>query len=463
MTTSAITLNGGSRIQPAAFWIAVALTYGLSALALSALLGSMSVAVIMLGVVALAGGFYTAWRWPAAVVIAILVLVPFQPLPTMMAQAGGITPILLASSMKEVLMAVAVIAAAGHWRKRLSAVDVVLLILVGLALVHRLFGGTWIGIKDDFDFALPFAAGRVIQLSQEGRVLWVKLALASMSVVAILGLLEFHFVPAELRVLWMGLQQIPTQYHATGYEGGRIGSTLNGPAEFGMMCTFALVLFAAFRDRLARRWWFAVPVLSAGVLLSVTRSAWIAAALGLVAVELRRGHRLRTGVLLAAAMTAALLAAQLLGLSDFLAATSSREDVSLQGHVESLAEYTAAVWEHPLGTGPGTVGPRALERSSTAVNPESSYLAIAVAYGILGGLLFVAFCALGLWYCYRLSSQLSIAALGMLLGYAASMFVLPNYMSFCMGSWVWFAVGMVVSDKFCVRRRESTIEGASNL
>jgi O-antigen ligase len=397
-------------------------------------------------------------------VIAILVLTPFQPLPTMIAQAADIKPILVASAMKEVLMAVAVLAAATRLRPKLATVDIVPLLLLGLAVVHRAYGGTWMGIKDDLEFVLPFAAGRVIQLSQERRLLWVKLALVSMTVVAMLGLVEYFYVPPTLRALWMGLERIPAQEYAAGYGHYRIGSTLVGPDEFGMMCAFALVMFVAFRDHLPRRWWLAALVLSVGVLLSVMRSAWAAAVLGIAAVEIRRGHRLRAGLVIGAALTVVLLVAEPLGLSNFLAATSSGQEESLRGHEQNLARYSAAVWENPFGTGPGTVGPHASARLSKDISPENSYLALALGYGIVGGILFAVFCALGLWYCYRLSSELGMAALGMLLGYAASMFVLPNHMSFAMGSWAWFPVGMVVTDSVSkvVLPRTATVKRGVN-
>lgn len=425
-------------------WVSLAVSYVGTVFAASVLWNAPMVRMAALGLAAAGVGLWASWRWPAAVAIAIVVVAPFQPLPTMVAQAAGYTPVLVASAMKELLMAWVVVAAAVRHRPRLALPDILLLSLLGVAVAHRFFGGTWIGIKDDLEFALPFAAGRVLQLSERGRLLWGQLALGAMSVVAALGLLEYFFVPPELRALWMALQAVPSQFYATGYEGARIASTLNGPAEFGLLCGFALVLLAALRDHLSRRWWLMAPLLASGVVLSVTRSAWIGAILGLAVVEAKRAGY-RRSLSFAAGLVVALLAVMLaLGMTSFFHATTSGEETSLQVHRESLAEYSTAVWRHPLGTGPGTVGPRALERSSTAVNPESSYLGLALAYGWLGGLLFIALC----WTClrryWRIRTNVAAAASAMLLAYILAMFVLPLHMSFPLACWAWFAAGMSV-------------------
>jgi hypothetical protein len=440
------TLNLDSKPRLVGLWVALSCMYATAALMLSVIGRSYSIAVVMFGALAVVASFRACWRWPWAVAVAIVVLVPFQPLPTLVTQGAGLSAGSVASAMKEVLMAVAIVAAGSRFRPKLAAVDVLLIVLLGIALLLRLFGGTWIGIKDDLEFVLPFAAGRVIQLSPMRQSIWVKLSLLSMSIVAFLGFLEYMFVPPELRALWMAMEQIPTQFYATGYGRYRISSTLAGPAEFGAMCAFALVLFFAFRHRLSRWWWSAVPLLVTGVFLSVTRSVWIAAMLGIGVVEIKRGRSVRVGLLLAATVVCLIVAAPLLGVADFFSATVTRQDSSLEGHVESIVTYSAALFEHPLGTGPGTVGPRAVERSSRAVNPESSYLALTLEYGLIGGLVFILFCIICLWHTWRSTSDLGIAASGIALGYIACMFVMPYHMSFSMGSWVWFPTAMVITE-----------------
>lgn len=435
------------RPRMGAVWAGFGIFYLAVAGAAAALLDRPLVGVAAVGVAAVVAGLWASWRWPAAVAIAIVVLAPFQPLPTMVAQATGYTPVLVASAMKELLMAWVVVAAAVRHRPRLVLPDVLLLLLLGVALAHRFFGGTWIGIKDDLEFTLPFAAGRVVQLSERGRLLWVKMAIGAMAAAAALGLLEFFFFPPELRALWMALQAVPSQFYASGYEGARIASTLNGPAEFGLLCGFALVLFAAFRDRLLRRWWLVVPLLAIGLVLSVTRSAWVSTLLALLVVEAKRAGVGRSLWLAAGSVVALLAAVLALGMVSFLWATTSGAETSLQVHRESLSEYALTVGRHPLGTGPGTVGPRALERSSTAVNPESSYLGLALSYGLVGGGLFIAFCLAALQHTWPCRSATGIAASALLLAYMAAMFVLPVHMSFSLGAWVWFPVGLGLASR----------------
>lgn len=303
------------------------------------------------------------------------------------------------------------------------------------------------GIKDDWEFALPFAAGRLFSIPAEYELRWVKIVMASMSVVAVLGILEYLFVPLELRMLWVGMTQAATQFSAMGYSGERIGSTLAGPAEFGNLCALALILWVAYRSRLDRKWLGAVGLLAIGLFLSLTRSAWIAAAIGSIFFEFRSGSKVRVLVMASACVALFLALLPTLGLKQFYSYTASGEDPSLEGHIRSVEKYVNVTIEHPLGTGPGTVGPRALERDPTAVDIESSYLTISVQYGILSGILFVLFCFLCLKGCLDNPSRLGLAAASMLLGYLLMLAIMPGHQSLPTAALVLFPVGAALNKK----------------
>lgn len=277
-------------------------------------------------IVLVTGSIFCAWRWPFAALLGLIALLPFQPLPAMVGKAAGIPYVQAISGVKEGLFLIAILSGLNRRRRRLQTVDYLLVALVLMAVVSRLFGGYWMGIKDDWELILPFAAGRFLPIPPKYELRWLKIVVTSMSVVAILGVLEYLFVPLKLRLLWLGLTHAANQFSAIGYSGERIASTLSGPAEFGNLCALTLILLVAFRSRLDRRWLAAVGLLLFGLFLSLTRSAWVAAAVGTMLFEFRSGHWRR--VLLITTACAALFIALLpaLGLRQFYSYTMSGED-----------------------------------------------------------------------------------------------------------------------------------------
>ena len=401
----------------------------------------------LLGVVLLASTTYFAWHWPFATVLALVAVLPFQPLPTMIAQAVDVPHIHMISGVKEGLFLIAIVSGLSHRRIKLQTVDYILVALILMTIVSRLFGGYWMGIKDDWEFALPFFAGRLFPIPSKYELRWVKIVLASMSIVAVLGILEYLFVPLELRILWLGLTKAPEYYSAAGYSGERIGSTLAGPTEFGNCCALAFIFYWAYKSHL-RRWWMAgAACIGIGLFLSVTRGAWLAAALGVALLEVRTGRsvRLVVGVLAGACLFLALL--PVLGLKGYYKETTSLQDPSLQGHLETARASVDAALDHPLGTGPGTAGPRAVERDPNAIGIEGSFLTISVEYGIFAGVLFVLFCLLCLKGCLDNPSRLGLAAASVLLGYLSMLAITPAHQSLATAALALFPAGAALNKK----------------
>ncbi|HMD85089.1 MAG TPA: O-antigen ligase family protein [Terriglobia bacterium] len=399
-----------------------------------------------LGLFALALGALAIWRWPIAAAAGVLIAIPFLPLPTMIGQATGVPFVQAASAMKEVvLMASAVILAI---RSRQPAkggtLNWILFGLLSIAFLHGLLGGGWMGVKDDFELVIPFLLGRLLPLDEAHQLRWVRCGLVVIAVVASLGLLEFIFVPLEMRMAMLSIaaSEVPSQYTAAGYSGTRIASTLAGPAEFGNLCAMALVLFYSYRSRLSPKWYFAVSVVGLGLVLSVTRSAGLAAlvGIGVVAIRERKKRPLVYGA--AAALILLLVAVPRLGLIDYVATATSGDEISFQGHVESISSNIETVLKHPMGTGAGTVGPRAIERSSQAIGIENSFLTVAVQYGWLAGLLFVSFFAALALKCWKSKSVLGTCAVALLACYGLFMAVMPAHQSLVTACWVLIPAGV---------------------
>lgn len=386
------------------------------------------------------------WRWPIAAAASVLIAIPFLPLPTMIGQATGVPFVRAASAMKGVVLLASVVVLAIRSRKPShgGTLNWILFGLLSIAFLHGLFGGGWMGVKDDFELVIPFLLGRLLPLDEAQQLRWVRTGLIVVAVVAMLGLFEFLYVPLEMRMAMLSLagSEVPTQFTAAGYSGTRIGSTLSGPVEFANLCALALVLFLSYRSRLSPKWYLAVSVVGLGLVLSVTRSAWLAALAGICVVSIRERKKRFMAYGAAVALILLMVAAPRLGLTDYIAATIGGEDPSARGHVESITSNIETVLEHPIGTGAGTVGPRAMARSSGAINIENAFLTVAVQYGWLAGLLFVWFFVALALKCWKNKSELGTAAIALLTCYVVFMAVMPAHLSLATACWVLIPVGV---------------------
>ena len=394
-------------------------------------------------------GLYLCWRWPVGVIAVILVLAPFQPLPTMIAKVAGLDWAVAVSSLKELGLLTAVAVLAWRARPKLGPLDFILGTLLGWAIfvsIIRPNPDTLISLKDDFEFVLAFWAGRLIVL----RGSWVRVGLWTAGVVALLGLIEFFIVGPEPRMLLMGVtdaQDLGYSFQADSFSGMRAASTLASPLEFGAFCTLGLLVFAAFHDRLGKKYLIPALLLALGVLVSITRMAWVGAALGLVLVAYRQRRLMHLAVI--GLITVPVLMATLvpyLDLNDYIARTIARTDVSEQGHVASLAEKSAYVLTHPLGNGAGSVGPRAAARNSKAIEVESAFLMFGIAYGWPGFLLFSGFYVTVALTLVRKQSILGLAAAAVAVAMVFMLGVSPIHVEFPLNSWAWMLFGSAIAE-----------------
>jgi hypothetical protein len=389
-------------------------------------------------------GIYTAWRWPVGLIAIILLVAPFQPLPTLALQASGHQWVVALSAFKEIGMLCAAGVLAWRSRLKLGMLDLMLVALVGWAVLISLMHAdafTWIGLKDDFDFVIPFYAGRLILLNKT----WIRSGLWIASVVAVLGLIEFFWIGLAPRMLLLGLSDTATlasSYTATGFSGFRAASTVSGPLEFGALCAVALLCFASYYRELSWKYLVPAALLAGGLIVSITRMAWLAVLVGLIVIAVRTGQRVRLLSLVGISAFAMLLViVPTLGLQDFIAATQNGYDPSEQGHVSDLQDKILFVLSHPLGVGAGVVGPRALDRDSKALHVESAYLQIGMAYGWPGILLFPAFLIGIVMKLWKNTSDIGIAGTAVAFGLFLMYFFSPIHSAFEVNSWAWALIG----------------------
>lgn len=112
----------------------------------------------------------------------------------------------------------------------------------------------------------------------------------------------------------------------------------------------------------------------------------------------------------------------------------------------SLVEKSEYVLLHPLGEGAGSVGPRAAERNSKALEVESSFLMFGIAYGWPGLLLFSGFYLAVAFTLLRKRSTAGLAASAVAVAMACMMMFSPIHVEFPLNSWVWVLLGFAVRE-----------------
>jgi len=336
------------------------------------------------------------------------------------------------------------------WRRngvKFTVPDWLLLICFGLAVARLFFSGTLLGLLTDFNFVIAYAAGRVTALTTEQEKLWAKRAVWIVAVLSVLGMTEIFLIGEGPRtVLYLSVanggtagQSLDAAFHADQYLGLRESATMFGPLQFAPLCMAALIL-----------WWvyFRNPIpgamIAAGLVCSVTRSAWVGTAVAISVLAMLMGQQkrlLRYGILAVALFAAAI---PVLGLSDYLLSTKSGQDPSRLSHQESIFGGFAYALNHPLGTGPGNLGKWAAKEDRNAVGIEDSYLTIAAEYGIPSVLCFLGFLVLALRALWREHTRAAYVAIGVLAGFGVVMMFAALHDVFPLACWIWFPVGLAM-------------------
>jgi hypothetical protein len=336
------------------------------------------------------------------------------------------------------------------WRRngvKLVAPDWFLLACFGLAFLRLVFGGTLLALLSDFNFVIAYAAGRVAGLTQgqEGR--WARRAVWIVAVLSVLGMGEvFVLGDGPRTVLYLSVAEGATDegalnaaFHADGFTGLRESATMFGPLQFAPLCMAALVA-----------WWVycgnPVPaaMITAGLICSVTRSAWLGTAAAIVLLAVIMGQKRRFSLYALLALGLFISAVPILDLGDYLLSTRTGQDLSAQGHRESIVKGLEYVAGHPFGSGPGNAGMFATKSNAEGVFIENTYLTLAAEYGILAALCFLGFLVTALRAAWRERTQLGYAAVGILVGFGAVMLLAPLHNVFSLACWIWFPVGLAV-------------------
>jgi O-Antigen ligase len=413
---------------------------------------------------------WVAFRYPTTALGAVLALMSIYPIAFLLAKFFGPPYIALFEGCdRVVLLGLACILC---WQNgiKLRAPDWFLLACFGLAVVRLAFGGSLIILLADFSFMIAYAAGRVAPLTAGQQKFWARCAVWIIAVLSVVGMVEvFVTGPDPRSVLYFSTANayaadgtIDGRFFAASFAGLRESSTMISPPFFALLCMTALVLWWVYCRNL-----FPAAMICAGLICTVTRSAWFATVAAVVVLAVLMGQKRRFALYATLALALFVASVPILGLGDYLLSTKTGLDPSAQQHQDSLVEGSQFVIGHPFGAGPGNYdrpagGEHTVNMASSAPFIENAYLVLAAQYGVVTGLCFLGFLLSTLRLSLRERNLLGYAVVGILVGFGGAMMVAPLLRDFALASWIWFPVGMVVRSSTVLQDRspnsEQTIE-----
>jgi O-Antigen ligase len=392
----------------------------------------------------------TLWlvlNYPVSALGVVLAFMPFDFMTIALGKFFGLPHMTLISAFdKEIIL---MVLAFLLWRKngfKPTAADWFLLICFMGAVIRTAFDGTLAALAFDFAFIISYFVGRVTVLTTKQEQVWSRRALWIVGILSVLGLAEvFIFGAGPRTLLYLAIDseteggQLTASFHATGFTGLREAATMVGPNGFGALCMVALIIWWVYsRNPLP------AAMIAVGLVCSVTRAAWLGAAVAvpLLAVIMQQRRRLVLYATLALALFAA--SVPVLGLEDFLFATKTGQDTSADWHRGAILNGLQFAADHPFGAGNGNLGPLAAKEDSNVLIFEATYPAIAAEYGIPTALCFIGFLFSALYLVWRNPSHLGYAAVGILVGIVLVMIVALPLHDRRLAPWTWFPIGLAV-------------------
>jgi len=389
-----------------------------------------------------------SWRHPRWTVGLVLALLPFQPFVTEVAQIRGVPFVQAVTALKEFCMLIAVLRL---WRNRrwgwIEGCGFLSLGVAAIWLVHNPTTNAALGVKDDLEMFLPYLAGTVVLLDGSSVDSWKRRAIAILSIVALLGVVEFVFIGPAPRLALMQIEKesdIPSTLGAEGLDQYRAAGPLDSPIALGELCAIGILLVISASNMNLILRGASLMLLAGGMISAVSRSSFLGLAAGLSFWLLRSQNRKGAILSLMLVTAMAVMFFSSSSASDFAKATVTRQESSLEGHLGTF-EYAAGILaSHPFGIGPGTVGIRAMASSGSAINVESAYLTLGVEYGVIVAGLFALFCAGVLRICWRGGTELCTLGGSIMAAHAAIMIFVAAHVGFAGSSWVLFPAGAAV-------------------
>lgn len=271
------------------------------------------------------------------------------------------------------------------------------------------------------------------------------------------------------QVFWLGHSFLSKYYTENGiidnshfaYIGGRFqiraNSTFTSPNDFGMFLAIILLigvgLFLTARRPKATTWLLVVSIMLPALLLTFSRSSWLALGTGFLSVFLLR-RRIKTSLLLSILFVILLSIPVLVKLDIFqrFSDTISLQDPSAAGKLPSIINGAKFVLDHPMGIGLGMAGPRSGRFGEVEIHSENYYILMAMEIGIIGLILYLVIIIATVFMLHRsysISNDIvkrgfTIGTLLALIGASFGVIFIPTLQEIVISSILWFAIGMSV-------------------
>ena len=413
-----------------------------------AILGAFGISLTPIVLLAAVGTFvWLAFRYPIRGLGLFLAIMPAFTLVFLVTKFFGPPYIGLLEGADRVVLLLLVFALCWKSRIKFTTPDWLLVGCFAMAALHLLLSGSLLPLLADFNFTIAYAAGRFTSLTTEQEQGWAHRAVWIVAVLAIVGMIEVFVIgEAPRTLLYLAVARGGTQggmldnaFHGAGYAGLRESSTMFGPLQFAPLCMLGLVVWWVYSRK-------PVPgvMIAAGLICTVTRSAWLGTAIAISVLAVIMGKTkwlVRFGGLMLALFIAAI---PILGLTDYLRSSKSGDDPSAQGHFESVVDGISFTAHHPFGVGPGNAGKFAVQDESNAFAVENTFLTFAAEYGVITTIVFCAFLATTVRVLWRRKERVAYAAIGSLLGFSVVMMFAALHDVFPLACWLWFPVGLAI-------------------
>jgi O-Antigen ligase len=358
------------------------------------------------------------------------------------------------SAWKEVLLAFAlllVLSAHGSLRFRPMLLDWLALVFGAFVVVYALIPqhvlggeathhGVVLAARDDLVPVAAYFLGRGLALRQREFQSLARTVLATAVGVAAFGIVDVYAIPLswwrhsgapgwfthQLGFSYFGLSGLPENFvynTGNGHPLRRLVSTFLSPLATSYLLVAALIICAAWlvmlrpRGRALLLWAACVALFFVALLLTHSRSSYLALAFGLVVFAVVRGSTREKLALVGAGLAVVLVGAAFvkayphIGPKTSFTATELHQqethahtpgagaavsgqfsDASTTSHWQSLEDGVRTVVRHPQGYGLGNAGSTAVRTCGNKCLKagESTYTQVGVEVGLVGALVFVA-------------------------------------------------------------------------
>ncbi len=421
------------------------------------------------------GHFAKLIHWAGTGLMALMIMLPILPLVTrLMDRALHLPPpiVLGTGLLKDALFAGLLLATLWLWRKgvvrwRWRPLWIALALYASWLTAYLVFLPHSVlsiyAYRGDLEPLLVLFVAAFLPLSGEQRrkLLW-SVAVVAVGV-SLFGLYQVFVLRFPFLHHYFADSQgkISSSYFAFRYYSfPRAMSTMTSPNQLGFYLAIVILagLNLAIRTTGKQRWGLlaACAVCLVTLLFSLSRSAWVALAIGLlVSFVYAPNKRIWSAGAIGALLVIVPIAWQF-HLTDRVVDTLTLRDPSAHGKIPSMLQGVQFIQSHPMGAGLGTVGSRTKRFGDTMhLHSESYYVQMGMELGAIGLLLYLLFVGAAAWTLFAMlrgtappgDRAILVAALAALLGISAGAMFIPALQDIAVGSYLWLVVGLGVHTK----------------